>query len=108
MPASPAPPRSRCGRATLPGRVRLNRGGNRTANCALHMIALTQTRGIGPGAAYVEKLLATGKTRTEALRLLRRRLSDAVFAALRADEPHRVAAPPTATVASEGELVAAA
>ncbi|MCE0764904.1 hypothetical protein LWC35_18635 [Pseudonocardia kujensis] len=51
------------------------------------MIALTQTRGIGPGAAYVEKLLAAGKTRTEALRLLRRRLSDAVFAALRADEP---------------------
>jgi transposase len=43
------------------------------------MIALTQTRGIGPGAAYVEKLLAAGKTRTEALRLLRRRLSDAVF-----------------------------
>jgi len=90
------------------GKVRLNRGGNRTANCALHMIALTQTRGIGPGAAYVEKLLATGKTRTEALRLLRRRLSDAVFAALRADEPHRVAAPPTATVSSEGDLAAAA
>jgi transposase len=37
-----------CGTA---GKLRLNRGGNRTANCALHMIALTQTRGIGPGAA---------------------------------------------------------
>jgi len=73
------------------GKVRLNRGGNRTTNCALHMIALTQTRGIGPGAAYVEKLLAAGKTRTEALRLLRRRLSDAVFAALRADEPSAAA-----------------
>jgi transposase len=90
------------------GKVRLNRGGNRTANCALHMIALTQTRGIGPGAAYVGKLLATGKTRTEALRLLRRRLSDAVFAALRADEPHRIAVPPATTGTAGGDLAAAA
>lgn len=68
------------------GKVRLNRGGNRTANCALHMIAVTQARGVGPGRDYIDKLLARGKTRTEALRLLRRRLSDAVFAALRADQ----------------------
>jgi transposase len=68
------------------GKVRLNRGGNRTINTALHMIALTQTRGVGPGKDYIDTLLARGKTRTEAVRLLRRRLSDAVFAALRADE----------------------
>jgi transposase len=67
-------------------RVRLNRGGNRTVNTALHMAAVTQTRGIGPGKNYVEKLLAEGKTRTEALRLLRRRLSDRVFSALLTDE----------------------
>jgi transposase len=91
------------------GKVRLNRGGNRTINCALHMIALTQTRGIGPGAAYVEKLLAAGKTRTEALRLLRRRLSDAVFAALRADEPPATARSCVPATTSTGhELVAAA
>jgi transposase len=91
------------------GKVRLNRGGNRTANCALHMIALTQTRGIGPGAAYVEKLHAAGKTHTEALRLLRRRVSDAVFAALRADEP-RAAAPPSfpTTIGNRRDLAAAA
>jgi transposase len=71
------------------GKVRLNRGGNRTANCALHMIAVTQARGVGPGRDYIDKLLARGKTRTEAIRLLRRRLSDAVFAALRADERAR-------------------
>jgi transposase len=89
--------------------VRLNRGGNRTANCALHMIALTQTRGLGPGAAYVEKLLAAGKTRTEALRLLRRRVSDAVFAALRADEPHAPAHPGCPAAArTHRELPAAA
>jgi transposase len=73
------------------GKVRLNRGGNRTINTALHMIAVTQVRGIGPGQAYVSKLMARGKTRTEAVRLLRRRLSDVVYAALRADEQTRSA-----------------
>ena len=68
------------------GKVRLNRGGNRTTNCAMHMIAVTQARGVGPGAAYLKKLSVGGKTRTEALRLLRRRLSDAVYSALRADQ----------------------
>jgi transposase len=70
------------------GKVRLNRGGNRTLNCALHMIAVTQARGVGPGKSYVEKLLAAGKTRTEALRLLRRQLSNTVFRTLLADEHH--------------------
>nr|WP_240973903.1 transposase [Nonomuraea sp. FMUSA5-5] len=64
-------------------RVRLNRGGNRRLNSALHMIAVTQTRGVGPGKAYVERLMAEGKTRTEAVRLLRRRISDVVYRALR-------------------------
>lgn len=66
-------------------RVRLNRGGNRTLNCALHTIAMTQVARGGPGRAYVDKLLGRGKTRTEALRLLRRRLSDRIYSALRAD-----------------------
>ena len=33
------------------GKVRLNRGGNRTLNSSLRMIAVTQSRGVGPGAA---------------------------------------------------------
>lgn len=70
------------------GKVRLNRGGNRTINTALHMIAVTQSRGYGPGRAYLDKLTAAGKGRTEAMRLLRRRLSDVVFSALRTDQ-HR-------------------
>jgi transposase len=69
-------------------RVRLNRGGNRSVSCALHMIAVTQTRGVGKGKDYFDKQIAAGETRTEALRLLRRQLSDAAFRALRADE-HR-------------------
>jgi transposase len=67
-------------------RVRLNRGGNRTMNWALHMIAVTQARGVGTlGKAYLDKQLSAGKTRREALRLLRRRLSDAAFSALKLD-----------------------
>ena len=82
------------------GKVRLNRGGNRTINTALHMIAVTQIRGIGPGQAYVDKLMARGKTRTEAVRLLRRRLSDVVVTALRADEQTRSTATQTSHVAA--------
>ena len=68
------------------GKVRLNRGGNRAMNCALHMIAITQARGVGPGRAYIDKQLARGKDTTAALRLLRRQLSDTVFTGLRADQ----------------------
>jgi transposase len=67
-------------------RVRLNRGGNRTINSALHMIAITQARGSGEGAAYYAQQLAAGKTVKEALRLLKRRISDRVYRALLADE----------------------
>jgi transposase len=85
-------------------RVRLNRGGNRTVNTALHMIAVTQARGVGPGQDYVAKLLGQGKTRTEALRLLRRRVSDCVFAALLADEQTAAKTP----VADEDSVMRAA
>jgi transposase len=68
-------------------RHRLSRSGNRQLNAALHRIAVTQWRGVGRiGRAYVETRMAGGSTKTEALRLLRRRLSDEVFRRLRADE----------------------
>lgn len=67
-------------------RHRLNRGGNRQLNVALHRIAITQIRLPGPGKAYLEHRLASGDSRTEAIRALRRRLSDEVFRRLRADE----------------------
>ncbi len=59
-------------------RHRLSRGGNRQVNAALHRIAITQRRLPGPGRAYVEKRLAANDTRTEAIRALRRRISDEV------------------------------
>jgi transposase len=67
-------------------RQRLNRGGNRQVNTALHRIAITQWRGLGPGQTYVQRRMEAGDTKTEALRLLRRRISDEVYRRLLADE----------------------
>ena len=72
-----------------PDRFRLNRGGNRQVNAALHRIAITQAGRPTLGRAYIERRTAAGDTRREALRLLRRRLSDVVFRALLADETSR-------------------
>src|SRR5262249_53761763 len=43
-------------------RHRLNRGGNRQVNAALHRIAITQWRGEGPGQAYVKRRMTAGDT----------------------------------------------
>jgi transposase len=72
-------------------RHRLNRGGNRQLNSALHRIAITQLRCPSLGQVYVAKRLAAGDTKTEAIRALRRRLSDEVFRRLQADEAARAA-----------------
>jgi hypothetical protein len=69
-------------------------------NCALHMIAVTQARGVGPGQAYLDKQRGRGKDKTAALRLLRRQLSDVVFAALRADQGTVFQAPRQTTLAA--------
>lgn len=67
-------------------RFRLNRGGNRQVNAALHRIAVTQWRGVGDdGRAYVLRRLEAGDTKTSALRALRQRISDEVFKRLHAD-----------------------
>ena len=66
-------------------RFRLNPGGNRQLNAALHRIAVTQLRGNGAGRAYFERRLAAGATRREAMRSLRRRISDEVYRRLKQD-----------------------
>jgi transposase len=65
------------------GRVRLNRGGNRQLNAALHRVAITQVRLGGLGKAYYDKRRAAGDTSTEALRALKRRLARVVYNTLR-------------------------
>ena len=66
-------------------RHRLSRKGNRSLNCALHRMALTQARVHPAGRDYIERKMAEGKSRREALRCLKRQLIRPVFAALQAD-----------------------
>ena len=68
-------------------RHRLNRTGNRRLNCAIHMIAVTQTRMHPPAIAFMERKRSEGMSTREALRCLKRHLSRVVFKTmLRAEE----------------------
>jgi transposase len=70
-------------------RHRLSRTGNRQLNAAIHRIAVTQKRCHPAARAYLERRLTSGNTRSEALRALKRRLSDIVYQAVLADaQPH--------------------
>ena len=65
---------------------RLSLRGNRRLNHAIHMAAITQIRHKhSDGRACYERKIAAGKTHREALRGLKRRISDAIYARLRAD-----------------------
>ncbi len=66
-------------------RHRLSRSGNRQLNRAIHMAAVTQIRFDTPGRDYYRRKLAEGKGRLEALRCLKRRLTDAVWRQLQVD-----------------------
>jgi transposase len=70
------------------GRIthRLSRRGNRRLNHALHCAAIVQIRHRhSPGRAYYDRKLAEGKTPREAIRALKRRISDVVWRHLIAD-----------------------
>jgi transposase len=75
-------------------RHRLSLAGNRKLNYALHMVAVCQARSDARGGTYYRKKITEGKSRKEALRCLKRRVSDAVFRSLLADSqaPSRSAA----------------
>ena len=65
---------------------RLSRRGNRRINHAIHMAAVTQVRHRhSEGRAYYDQKLDEGKTGKEALRSLKRQVSNAMFACLQAD-----------------------
>lgn len=68
-------------------RHRLDRGGNRQLNCALHRIAITQARIHPPAQQYLARLIAEGKTAREARRCLKRHLVNVLFRAMKAGEP---------------------
>jgi len=89
-------------------RHRLSRAGNRRINHALHMMAVTQIRYPGtPGRLYYEHKRCEGKTPKEALRCLKRRLSDLVYRQLLADRRGTIEAcgspttpPPTRSIST--------
>lgn len=66
-------------------RHRLNPRGDRQLNHALHTAALTQIAHDTPGRVYYERKQAEGKTPKEALRALKRRISDVVYRQLISD-----------------------
>jgi transposase len=72
-------------------RHRLSRAGNRRLNHVLYMAQLVQLRNDTEGRAYYRRKLSQGKTSMEAMRCLRRRLSDVVYRQLVADATARTA-----------------
>jgi transposase len=85
---------------------RLSRRGNRQLNHAIHMAAITQIRHRhSPGRAYYERKLAEGKTNKEAIRALKRRISDALYERLVADAKRH--AGPGGQVGTTAEAAAA-
>ena len=77
-------------------RHRLNRGGNR----ALYTIAITQIRADPEGRAYYQRKRTEGKTSREALRCLKRRLSDLIYRTLRTDRANAAQRTPTLSIAA--------
>jgi transposase len=75
---------------------RLSRRGNRRLNHAIHMAAVTQIRHRhSPGRGYHDRKIAEGKTGKEAIRALKRRISDAIYTRLRYDAVQAAGPTPT-------------
>jgi transposase len=80
-----------CGASPIPvasgkhGRYRLNPGGDRQANRALHMIAVCRLRYCPDTRAYAERRTTEGKTKKEIMRCLKRYIARQVYATLRDD-----------------------
>lgn len=66
-------------------RHRFNPGGNRRLNRSLYTMAITQIRADTEGRAYYQRKREAGKTKKEALRCLKRRLSDLVYTTMKLD-----------------------
>ena len=75
-------------------RHRLSRAGNRRINRALHIMAVVQLRHPTEGRAYFDAKKAAGKTPMEAMRALKRRLSNVVYAQMLTDQNRREATGP--------------
>jgi transposase len=82
---------SLCGSSPIPAssgkitRHRLNRGGDRQANAALHRIVVVRLRWHQPSRAYMARRTAEGKTKAEIMRCLKRYVTREVFGLLPVD-----------------------
>src|SRR6266496_3112296 len=80
-----------CGASPIPiasgkrGRYRLNPGGDRQANRALHMIAVCRLRHCAKTRAYAHRRSSEGKTKKEIIRCLKRYIARQTYATLRDD-----------------------
>jgi len=68
-------------------RHRLDRGGNRQINAAIHRVAVTRTRCHPETIESVPRKKAEGKTHREAIRCLKRHLARHIWQILRAPHP---------------------
>ena len=82
-------------------RHRLSRAGNRRINRVLHIMAIPALRSDTQGRACCRRKLATGKTTMEAMRCLKRRLSDVACQQMRADAKRLATGPGGHTGASD-------
>lgn len=79
-----------CGVSPIPAssgktdRHRLNRGGDRAANSALHIIAICRLRCDGRTQKYVARRIADGLSKLEAIRCVKRYIAREVFGLIRA------------------------
>jgi len=64
-------------------RHRLNRGGDRQANAALHRIVIVRLRWHQPTRDYAARRTTEGKTRKDIIRCLKRYIAREIFAMLR-------------------------
>lgn len=95
-----------CGACPIPAssgktsRHRLNRGGHRQANAALHRIAVVRMRFHEPTIAYVTRRTAEGKTKKEIMRCLKRLLIREIYQIIVA--PYKINPSPSATLTTIG------
>jgi transposase len=70
-------------------RHRLNRGGNRQLNYALHMMAIARCNSDPETKTYIARRQMEGKSKKEAIRCLKRHLSNLVYRQMEADLTQR-------------------
>jgi transposase len=73
-------------------RHRLNRGGDRQANCALHTIVLSRLRWDPRTRSYLNRRIAEGKTRREAIRCLKRYAAREIYRLITSEQPDAIPA----------------